>query len=910
MALADSLARGGKRSDAYALLDRLIEEAKAHGDLALQLHAQTRLGNYFAWYGEPKRGVDLIRQTLPQIEALGDSALGCDAMVWLGISLGLLGSYDEADSVYRKGLPLAVALGDRRSEAFMRLGSAYAALQTGRSEEARDGYQRAAPLFQEIGDQFGELDSRTGLGRAYTHLGDLVRARTEFERILALAKQYGLRNNEADAWNNLGDLEFLRGDPEAGLRFFRNALRIRRSVGIAYATIIPGLNVARALAQLGRTGEAEASLDSLLATCQEQGFREQEASVRNILGEMLEDANRPGDAISLFRSVVEIGEQVAIRKRLSAYCGVARCLAVRDSVAAGLAVLRGPAAAILDQSSADDRLAYDLDLADVLMVAGEYEEASTVAQRAEKEAERLQRPGERVRALTVAGMAELHLGRVASARKLLERGGELWELVRKQPVDYEWRENRSRGQELCAVLVEAILTDPSQPGQEARAKEAFDAAQQFKARTLIDRARGPAASRGGAVPDIDLATLQANALGQEELFLDAYVGQERSFLFAVTTGSCEVVTLPGQGTLDQRVDLLLGILADPPRGSHADLADSYATACAAAESLLLGGLQERIRSARVILFAPDGPLHRLPLEVLLPPAGAARTTGHSRSAVVARVPCAAIFAETRRGFRQGPAMNPSVLHGIAIGGGRSADGRRLRGASREVAWLAGRFRGIKAYREMAGIGDQRRSGTLSEWDLLHVAAHTYLDDQHPWRSGVRLGGPADADSVSWLRAERIVGQPLRTRLVVLSGCESGGGRVIPGEGIQGLTSAFLAAGVPAVVATLWPVEDRATFDLMRRFYGGLEHGLPVGEALQSAKDQVASRAATSSPFYWAGFILVGEPDLRVGLHRRALSTPAVPAAAGLGLLAVLVAAVVVVRRRHSRIPATSTRTRS
>jgi CHAT domain-containing protein len=187
--------------------------------------------------------------------------------------------------------------------------------------------------------------------------------------------------------------------------------------------------------------------------------------------------------------------------------------------------------------------------------------------------------------------------------------------------------------------------------------------------------------------------------------------------------------------------------------------------------------------------------------------------------------------------------------------------------------------------------------TLRSYRVLHVAAHTRVDDQHPWRSGIALGGLSAGASAGW-RASDIASRRLNASLAVLSGCESAGGRALTGEGVQGLSTAFLSAGVPAVVATLWPVSDHASARLMESFYRSLGRGESASAALRRAQLELARDTATRAPFYWAGFVLVGDPDVRVDLERRA-DTRAIAIAVAAGAL--LIAAGLWQRRRVLRI---------
>jgi len=102
----------------------------------------------------------------------------------------------------------------------------------------------------------------------------------------------------------------------------------------------------------------------------------------------------------------------------------------------------------------------------------------------------------------------------------------------------------------------------------------------------------------------------------------------------------------------------------------------------------------------------------------------------------------------------------------------------------------------------------------------------------------------------------------RVGLVTLSACDTGRGLVSRGDEIWGFTRSFLGAGAPALVVSLWPVEDQATEQLMGRFYtslrgGGASRGV-TREALRAAQLELLREARTAHPFFWAPFVLVGD----------------------------------------------------
>ena len=100
---------------------------------------------------------------------------------------------------------------------------------------------------------------------------------------------------------------------------------------------------------------------------------------------------------------------------------------------------------------------------------------------------------------------------------------------------------------------------------------------------------------------------------------------------------------------------------------------------------------------------------------------------------------------------------------------------------------------------------------------------------------------------------------LQAELVVLSACDTAGGKEVTGEGLMGMTRAFLYAGTPSVMVSLWKVADAQAPDLMLSFYEGLDLSGDKAEALRQAKLAMIRGRSYARPYYWAPFILVGRP---------------------------------------------------
>jgi CHAT domain-containing protein len=144
--------------------------------------------------------------------------------------------------------------------------------------------------------------------------------------------------------------------------------------------------------------------------------------------------------------------------------------------------------------------------------------------------------------------------------------------------------------------------------------------------------------------------------------------------------------------------------------------------------------------------------------------------------------------------------------------------------------------------------------------VLHLALHSAIDDDFPDRSALVLTSRENDGEDGLLQAREILTLELKADLVTLSACDAGAGQIEGIAGMNSLVQAFLMAGSRSVVASVWPAEDISTAALMRRFYAKLRQGFDKAEALTLAKRELLQvQGSDASPFFWAGFRLVGDP---------------------------------------------------
>jgi CHAT domain-containing protein len=286
------------------------------------------------------------------------------------------------------------------------------------------------------------------------------------------------------------------------------------------------------------------------------------------------------------------------------------------------------------------------------------------------------------------------------------------------------------------------------------------------------------------------------------------------------------------------------------------------------------GALQYVPFAALPIVGPDGaaqPLLRtrevvgLPsLSVLVSQRAAARREAPKKTVAVFADP---VFDRTDpRVAHVGAAPSPHLEHARLATRSpalSSATLERLPFSAQEAEAIAGL---VPENERHVAVGFQANRETLLGMDLanyrvIHFATHGVIDTRYPDLSALALSAvdAAGAPMPGLLELPDIYALDLNADVVVLSACETALGRDIRGEGLLGLTQGFLYAGAKGVVASLWPVTDRATAELMRRFYDHmLRDGLRPADALRRAQLSIAAEPRWGHPFYWSAFVLLGD----------------------------------------------------
>lgn len=417
-------------------------------------------------------------------------------------------------------------------------------------------------------------------------------------------------------------------------------------------------------------------------------------------------------------------------------------------------------------------------------------------------------------------------------------------------------------------------------------------------------------------------------LKDDSLLLEYSLGQERSFLWAITSNSFASYELPGRATLESEAREVYGLLTarQPQIGEtqlqHDDrVAKSdllYWSRVSKLSQMLLDPVASQLGKKRLIIVA-DGALQYIPFETL-PISSPSRNT-NSDALLNQRLPeiVATLVTEHEVVYLQSASMLAALQRKKELPKSRqkeiviladpvfTQDDPRVTAKARQTATpvipeteLRRSLRDIdgqngevnfsrlpSTLQEAKMIVNAAPSGAtevitgfqadkpsamnaaLGQARILHFATHGIINDEHPELSGIVLSlvDQQGDERSGFLRLNDIYKLNLAADLVVLSACRSGLGKQLNGEGFVGLTRGFMSAGSRSVIASLWKVDDEATAELMGHFYDAmLRQGLPPAAALRKAKQTMQSDPNWHHPYHWAGFVLHGEYRERITIE--------------------------------------------
>jgi CHAT domain-containing protein/tetratricopeptide (TPR) repeat protein len=915
------------------LAQRIATEIdKGHAAAQMALDQGARLTMQQTATGK-RAAIEKFQSALPSLVAAGDDYRRALTYLSIGSAYFALNEFRTAQRYFEETRTLAINLKDPRLQANVETWMGGTLEILGDVTKALEHQQQALKLARENGPRLAEGNALSNIGKIYNDLADWQKALEYYQQALAVFQSLKLVQNQAITINNIGIAYSQSGEQEKALDYLQQGLPLLRSVKNKNSEAYTLLNIGRVYRRMGQFDKALDYYSQAQAIQRETGNRAQSGETLDEMGVASAADGKYEKALDYHRQSLEIQRATG---------NVRREALVLTNLGQAYNALNEPDKALEQFRSAVTIFQNIGDLASTAVALegiARAEQKRGKLQDAQRYIESSLTMRETVR--TRSGSLELR----ASYRATIERAYEFYiDLLMQQHAKNPGQgfdaqalkaSERGRARSLLEQLSEAQIdiregVDPALIQREADDAQVLNAkaqrVMQLKARrgsneeiaTLdrelsaleddyqqvqaVIRKSSPQYSALTQPQPLDLKGIQQQ-LDADTVLLQYALGEERSYVWAVTQNGLESYVLPKRAEIEavarEVYDLLVARSVmkslETPAQRRTRIAQSdtnFQQAAARLSKLILSPASAQLTYKRLVVIA-DGALQYVPFAAL------AVSTGPYRPLVldheVVSLPSASAFAVQRQNLKDRPVAPKSVA--VVADPVFSTNDARLKGgapapvtteptATRIIEHLQGTAKGPLSIPRLpftrleadqilavapAGASlkaldfNANRSlatgGELSKYRYVHFATHGYLDTSRANLSAIVLslfdqqGRPQDG----FLRAHDIYNLKLPAELVVLSACETGLGKDVTGEGLEGLTRGFMYAGARRVIVSLWNVNDKATAALMQRLYAGmLRGGKTPAAALRAAQIEMLRTRQWQSPYFWAPFVMQGE----------------------------------------------------
>jgi CHAT domain-containing protein/tetratricopeptide (TPR) repeat protein len=810
-------------------------------------------------------------------------SLGNLASVYLSLS-----RYPEAETAYRQALESFESVGNEASATNTRINLGLLYTTWARYDAARSELETGLAEAERRGLKQSEAYGLAGLGSVHFATGRYDRAEQAYLKALRLDVELGLRLNELSVTSSLGTVYQAWGRSDKALELYRTALSDAEKLGVPDQAINAMYLIGSALQADGRYDEATAQLTDALARARALGREPAELPILEALGTssfLKKDADA---AEPWFRKAYELAQrlgQANMAARQLIHLGAVNEVAGNRQAALGMYGMALDMVRAAGQT-ADEAVVLN-NIGTVYLETGAYLGAEEKLLQAISIKEELRR--------TASGQARMDFlaTQLSSYRSLVTvrilRGDAAGAFDASDLMKGRWLAEALGGQ-----------TNPAAGSGATAFAGIRDVQASLGPKTLIvsyanvdaDRPAVLVASRDAVrARELSIAVTPAGAASSEQE--RAEQAPSRGFV---------IVRPPQAGTgLADRIRAYRRALTQPdPSAAGRDARrrlgrDLY--------DLLFGPIQADLEGRDELIVVPDGTLCALPFEALILPDGrylveryhvtyvpsiavrgllAARRAAVSGGQLAVRQRVGELLAlgGAVYGGRTGappPMITPRQLDALRLSSEQAAGNSR--GAGEIYAAL-----GLDAWEDLPGtraevasigallpsgsiltgpdasearIKQMSRDGTLARFSVIHFATHGIAVPEAPELSALVLSQvPGDEDG--YLTMREIAGLRLNADFVNLSACDTGMGKILAGEGVVGLSEAFLSAGAGSLSVSLWPVSDEGTQKFMTDLYRMVkERGISYARAMTEVKRQFLKKGRFQEPVYWAAFVFYG-----------------------------------------------------
>lgn len=872
-----------------AQVDQSIATAQESVEIHRRLHddvgeaeAWNRIGNAEFWRDHWQLAFDAFHRALDLSTGAHDRAGQGRAWNNLGNLHKNRGQFEKAFEYLTNALHCFEELGDTRRAAVVTNNIGILYFNRGEYATALEYNGRAMAMNRATDNQARLGASFDSAGNIYLALGSYRRALESFQQALALRRLVGDKAGIMETTHNIGLVHFSLGDYELAIEAYRHALRLNPDVRDESFVAEALQNIGAAAWRLGQHERAAADLRQGLAIAHRLQMRGLEAELLNELGLMTRAAGQPQRALQWFNEALDlrtsIGDQAGITQTLTEVAS-ARLADRHYREALGLGERAVANAQAHDQpellwraqtviGAAHRRLRQTAEAREALNTALQsVEQLSTRVFGSENLRQHFLEdklsPYHELVALSVAdrGFDQALLVAERSKARVLAQliGGH--HVDDRAILTSEERHERSRLRDGVSTLNAQLdqeegkkVPDRSRlDALESSRRSARDELAAFEA-ALPTKHPELAAVRGEVQP-LTVADLGTLVPDRTSAVVEYVVTERQLFAFLLTRDGDRVAV---DGHVSDISAAEISAHAERFRNHIAARDLDIAIEAKALYASLLGPFERRLADRTRLIVVPDAALWNVPFQALLGPQG--YVIEHT---AISYAPSLAVLRQIEGLSKPAGARTVLIMGRSQFGPPSSASLGALPDAEHQVQLIRNIY---GPSRSAVYSGDEATEtqfrAVAPRYSVLHIATHGVLDEASPLYSYLALS-PAGhgVDDDGRLEAWEIMRLKLTADVVVLAACDTGRGRIAPGEGVIGTMWALFAAGARSMVVSQFAVESKSATGLLVGFHRRLADGRgSKAEQLRAATVELMHTSGFAHPYYWAGFILVGSSE--------------------------------------------------
>ncbi|MDQ7826370.1 MAG: CHAT domain-containing protein [Candidatus Eremiobacteraeota bacterium] len=807
----------GALSKYYEALEIMKQEKNKAGEAIIENH----LGSICQARGDYDGALAHYQRALLINKAAGNKESECISLIDIGSVYKVRGELQEALRCFEDAKKLVSPSGSDAQEVLLNINSGAVYQGLLRFEDALKSYEEALKKVRKTGDRVRESVVLSNIGVVYEDLSDHEKALEYFTRSHEIAGSLGNKALQADAFLKMGDMYLAKGNDAKASEMLEKAQE--------YAKDCDALTAAIALNNIGFMKYSQAlrsreawHFSAALEKYQEALKRAQAMKLAPLEGTLL------GNIALIHEEKGEFSEARGFYDKALAKKKAAGDIKGEAFVYASLGFLSHK------ENNREEAIRS-------LMSSVECIEKALSAIHTEPYREAFARDWYHVYYLLIELLMDDH--RYDEAFVYNERSrsmGFLSTMVslslpmpeRIQAQEQELVKKEESLRQAIAYFVSKAIKTGLDDGERARVARIENDYREVQA---ILAGEAPEYSSLTAISGVSPAVVQ-KAIPPDTVLLEYFMAQDKVFVWALSDKAVEYAEVPcGVSSLYEKITDARGLLYS--RGARGE---GWRKSAGDLYRLLIGPVKEVLKGKKNIVILSHRALNYLPFAVLLSPEGRLLveeySIGYAPSAAVWKI-CAA---------KEMPRTGTFV--GFALGGKTRSGIMPLPGTEKEVQKAASLFPGSLVFCGQDFTLDSVKEAS-PRGRIVHFATHGRVDGNHPLASAL-------VTSESFLTTAEVFHLKLSAQLVTLSGCDTALLKDSPGNDLEGLVRAFMYAGTPAVVATLWPIHDEETASLMEDFYGSLKGGATSADALRHA--QCAAIKENLHPGKWAPFIIMGK----------------------------------------------------